>query len=241
MKRTERHHLKENLLAAWITGIRELAGGRAFRYFIGMIAAVLLVASAAYGFSTWREAQASESLARAMTIMNSPVAQESDAAPPTGPAGTFPTLDSKLEAALPLLIETADNYPSLQQGVAARYQAASALGVLGRTLESGAEYQKVIDSDPDGLYGGMSRLGRAEVHLASEEYDQAISLLQETVNQPQPVVPLDAALMRLGNAYKRSGRTEDALSTYRRVINDTNGSTYRFDATREIEILGGNR
>ena len=141
MKRTERHHLKENLLAACITGIRELAGGRAFRYFMGMIAAVLLIASAAYGFSTWREAQASESLARAMTIMNSPVAQETDAAPPTGPAGTFPTLDSKLAAALPLLIETADNYPSLQQGVAARYQAASALGVLGRTLESGAEYQ----------------------------------------------------------------------------------------------------
>ena len=240
MKRTERHHLKENLLATWITRIRDAGGSQLFRYAILTVMASLLVGGVVYGFSEWREAQASESLARAMTIMNSSVTEENDTNSPTDMAESFPTLDSKLEAALPLLIETADNYPSLQQGVAARYQLASALGILGRTLESGVEYQKVIDSDPNGLYGGMSRLGRAEVHLASEEYDEAINLLQEAVNEPEAVVPLDGALMRLGNAYKLSGRSEDALSTFRRVINEASGSTYRFDATREIEILGGN-
>jgi len=241
MKRTERHHLKENLLATWISGVlNSIGGGGLARNAAILTLVVLVLAGGTYTWLEWRESQASESLARAMSVVNSLVLEVNDTnAPPPAPEGNFATVDAKLEAALPLLMETANSYPSLQQGVAARYQAASALGVLGRTTESGQEYEKVIDSDPDGLYGGMSRLGRAEVFLASEEYNEAIGLLQEAANQPGAVVPLDAVLMRLGKAYALSGQTDEAVTTFRRVINETNGAAYRFEATQEIEILGG--
>ena len=240
MKRKERHHLKDNLLAALIAGFsNSISTGGLVRNTAVLTLAILVLGGGAYTWSEWRESQASESLARAMRVVNSTVLQATDTNAPSAPAGDFLTLDAKLEAALPLLLETANSYPSFQQGVSARYQAASALSVLGRTTESGLEYEKVIDSDPDGLYGGMSRLGLAEVHLASEEYDDAIGLLQQAAGQPAAVVPLDAILMRLGQAYELSGQTAEALTTFRRVINETNGAAYRFEATQEIEILGG--
>ena len=59
-----------------------------------------------------------------------------------------------------------------------RYQAAVALGALGRTSESAAQYQRLIEVAGDGIYARMARLGRAEAHLQAGEYGEAIGLLE---------------------------------------------------------------
>ena len=155
-------------------------------------------------------------------------------------ASEFPTVEAKLEAALPRLLEVADAYPGLPQGIAARYQAAVALGVLGRAGEAETEYQRIMELDASGMYGRMARLGRAEALLDAGDHDRAIVMLAEASAASvtdEAGLPRDALLMRLGQAYTLSGQSAEAVSTFQQLIDEFPASGYRFDAQRELDTL----
>ena len=169
-----------------------------------------------------------------------PVDDPPAAAAPTEfvqPPGSFPSLDAKLEAALPLLLAAADAYPSTQQGVTARYQAAAVLIALERADEAAAQYRQVIDLSGDALYGQMSRMGLAEALLLGGQAHEAIPLLEDQTSSLGSLIPVDAVLMRLGHAYQLAGQPDDALAAFNRVVEEFPISMYFTDAQREVEIL----
>ena len=238
MKRAERHHLKENPLATWLADLRDSARtGRRAATGIVVVLAVAVVAAGAFGWQQWRSARASELFAAAMAIVEAP-------AEPDGAAGggavtpRYPSETAKLETAVPRLLEAADAFPRLPQGIAARYQAAVALATLGRMAEAGAQYEQVMGLAGGGIYGRMARLGRAETHLHAGEYAQAIALLEEESAMADTDLPLDGVLMRLGEAYRLSGRVAEAVTAFQRLVDEFPVSGYRFDAERELDMLG---
>lgn len=237
MKRTERHHLKADPLAARLRPMLESA--RAGRWVtIGVILAGLFVAGAsAFGWQQWRTSRASELLASAMSIVDAPVVPPAADQAAAAPAGAYPSQAAKLETAVPRLLEAANAYPSLPQGIVARYQAAVALGLLGRSAEAGAEYQRLMELADGSIYGRMARLGRAEVHLQAGEYAEAIALLEAETRIEDAGFPMDAVLMRLGQSYRFADRPADATSAFRRLVSEFPASGYRFDAERELETL----
>ena len=153
------------------------------------------------------------------------------------PPGSYPTVEAKLEAALPQLLAVADAYPSTQQGVAARYQAAAVLVALERANDAVAQYQQVIDVAGDALYGQMSRMGLAEALLLTGQPQEAIPLLESQTGSLESIVPVDAVLMRLGRAYLLAGQPDDALATFNRVVEEFPISMYYADAQQEVETL----
>ena len=172
MRREERHHLKENPLANALTRVQAvlLTQGRTLA---AAGAAVVLAAVAAGGYLAWQQQQAGragELLSEALIVLESPISAPPEADDGAGavweqPPGTFPTEEARLEAALERFAETADGYPDLRAGIAARYEAAAALVALGRLDEAADAYRQVIAAAGDPLHAAVARMGLAETHI----------------------------------------------------------------------------
>lgn len=238
MKRTERHHLKEDPLAVRLRVMLDSTRGGRSAALVAAVVGGLLVGGAVFGWQQWRTTRAGELLASAMAIVEAPVVP-ADAG--ETPAGAYPSEAAKLETAVPRLLAAADAYPGLPQGVAARYQAAVALGTLGRTAEAGAQFQQLAEIAGDGIYGRMARLGRAETHLQAGEYADAIALLEAETRTAGAEFPVDAVLMRLGQSYQLADQPAEATLAFQRLVDEFPASGYRFDAERELDGLVAGR
>src|SRR5262245_28115842 len=164
MKRTERHHLKENELQTFARDMRDRVEGHQREAMLGL-AAVGVVAVLAVGFFAWREhvqTQASTLLAAAVAVKDARI----------GPPGTaeqglrFNTERERAQAALTKFKAAADAYPSTDAGLYARYQEAATYMALGNPAQAAAAYQQVIDKAGSAIYGQTARLGLAEAQSA---------------------------------------------------------------------------
>jgi TolA-binding protein len=243
MKRIERHKLKENEFARTVTHAREVVEER--KRDIGLIVTVAAILIGVVGGYLWwqqrRDSTAAASFASAMAIHEAPVVPIPEPAPgspaPVQQPGTYPTERAKLEAALPKFVEAADRYPSSGPGIAARYQAASILAVLGRYPEAEQRYQEVIDRAGNTIYRRTARLGLADVQVAQGKFDSAINIYTEMSRETNSQIPIDSVLMQLGRAYARAGRKEEAAGAFNRIVNEFPESFYSADARRELDLV----
>jgi TolA-binding protein len=242
MKSTERHKLKENEFARTVARVRNIAETRSRDIaLIGLV--VVAVLALVGGYSWWRNAQdarANSALASALAVYEAPVvpaaAPEPGSPMPVPQAGTFQSEQAKLEAALPRFLEAADQYPSTDAGVAARFHAAGILASLGRHAEAEQRYQETIERSAAGsIYGRTARLGLADVQVAQGKFDAAIAAYTELSRDTTSPIPLDGVLMQLGRAQARAGNREEAARTFNRIIDEFPQSMYAADARQEME------
>jgi len=248
MKRSERHHLKENVVAVAVGHLQGQLSERGRGLIIGIaVGLVVLILFGGYSWQSGRTtAKASALLAGALVLADAPVvspppppaADPAEAVPDDAseapapvefvqPPGTYPTIEAKMSAALPKLIEAADTYPGTQPSITARYRAAAALAALGRHDESAAQYQQVINGDT-GVYGRMATLGLADVQIARGAYDEAIALLEQSSGAgAEADLPVDGL----------AGRSGDARATFQRVMDEFPASFYLANAERELQAL----
>jgi tetratricopeptide (TPR) repeat protein len=242
MKRTERHHLKENEFAEWLLGAKNWyeANSKTVGY-IGIAAALALAAvMGTMAYRQMNQGKASSALAAALAVAEAPVLPPAPAEagkPPVQRPGTYPTDRARLEAALPKLLAVADAYPDSDAGLMARYRAAAALVALGRTQEGAARYKEVVDKG-QGAYQVMARLGIAEAHLMAGQFDRAIASFKEVEALKSDDVPADGVLMQLARAYRLAGKSEDAQKTFKRIVDEFPQSPYAPAARREAEGAG---
>ena len=250
MKRSERHHLKENAFAVAMARIQDRA--ESWGTGLAIAGGVALAGVLAFGGYTWwserAEATAGALLAEALVVADAPVvpppadAGEEDPAtaePPFAqPPGSYPTIEAKMSASLPMLLEAADAYPGTPSGITARYRAAAALAALGRHDEAAEQYQRVIDGDEGGVYGRMATLGLASAQMSRGSYDEAIALLEpSSVSTADASLPIDGVLMELGRAYRLAGRSDDARAAFQRIMDEFPTSLYFPNAERELQVL----
>lgn len=240
MKRTERHHLKENDFAEWLIGTKDwYAANRNVVIYGGL--AILVVALGVVGTVIVRQnaaSTASRMLAEAMVVAEAPVMPPAAAVagkPPVQAPGTYASDKARLEAALPRLLAVAEAYPTLEQGVLARYRAAAALVSVGRTAEGIDRYREVVASEK-GVYQVMAKLGIADAQITAGQYDPAIASLKELAQQTADEIPVDGVLMQLARGYRLAGKQDDARKTFRRVVEEFPQSPYAQVARRELDV-----
>jgi TolA-binding protein len=242
MKRTERHHLKENEFAEWLLGAKTWyeANSKTVTY-VGVAAVLALVAvMGTMAYRQWSAGKASSALAEALVIAEAPVlppAPGEAGKPPVQRPGTYPTDRARLEAALPKLMAVADAYPGSDAGIMARYRAAAALVAVGRIQEGIQRYKEVVEKGK-GAYLVMARLGIGEAHLMAGQFDQAIASFKEIESLKSEDAPADGILMQLGRAYQLAGKGDDAKKTFKRVVDEFPQSPYAPAARRELEGAG---
>jgi TolA-binding protein len=238
MKRTERHHLKENDLQVFARRARESYEGKK-RETTALIAIAVVVGAIAIGWVAWRErvqGKAHALLAEAVVV------QDARIGPPPAPGQPeqgirFATERERAEAALVKLKTAADAYPSTDAGLYARYQEGATLMALGRPSEAINAYTQVVDRGGSGIYGQMARLGLAEAHVRSGQFDPAIKTFQELSQRKDGPLPVDGILMQLGRTYLEAGKRAEAQQTFNRLVEEYPDSPFSGDARKELESL----
>jgi tetratricopeptide (TPR) repeat protein len=244
MKRAERHHLKENELLNLAVSTRQVLTGRS-RPVLTAAVAIALVGAVVLGYFAWRgraDAQANTMLGEALTIEDTPVGPPpappaGGAAPPAPVSVTFATDREKYEAARAKYKTVADQYPSTDAGVFARYREGAVLMMLGNTKEAVAAYEEAVNRGGTSLYGEMARLGLADALARSGEYDRAIETYKSFTDGADGELPVDGILMQLGRTYREAGKTTEARQTFTRLVDEFPTSSFSADARRELEAL----
>jgi predicted negative regulator of RcsB-dependent stress response len=211
---------------------------------LGVLIVVGLIAGGFYWYRAHQGDDAARLLAEALTITEAQVVPPVQAvpgqpAPPPPPAGSYPTERAKLEAAIPKFEAAADQYSSTDAGRFARYRAGAALATLDRTADARAQYQKLVDSDGQGLYGRMAKLALAQCDVQEKKYDAAITTLRDLSLDAKGDLPVDAILLQLGQAYLAAGKTTEARQAFERVTNEFATSPYAADAKKQLDALKG--
>jgi tetratricopeptide (TPR) repeat protein len=248
MKTTERHRLKENELAYALDHGLDVLGTNRSRAF-AIIGLAVIVGGALGGYLLWRartNANAAALLGGAMTIMEAPVTQPPPAPaagqpappPPAPQPGAYASQKVKLEAALATFVAAAESYPKTKAGILARYQAASVLATLSRPDEAAKRFQEVMDLAGQGsVYYEMARLGKVSVEAHARRFDEAIKTYTDLSNNKDGTVPPDAMLMQLGRTYLMAGKTQEARTAFRRLLDEYPASPFAADAKREVDQL----
>jgi tetratricopeptide (TPR) repeat protein len=241
MKTSERHHLKENEFALTVATVSDTLAANQRTLMLSAVA-VLVVALLGGGYWYWQRQQlekASTLLAGAHAVATAPVTPLPTINQPaiTPQGGSYATEAARDAAALKKFQEAAAAYPDTQPGLAARYQAASLLADMGKVSEAEQAYNEVVRRDGNGLYGRMARLGVAASQLRAGKVDPAIQTLQELSQRTDTDLPIDGILMQLGDAYRRAGRTPEAIRAYTRVVDEFPESAYVSDARTEVDQL----
>jgi TolA-binding protein len=238
MKRTERHHLKENELDRLARQARETVGTWKRETTVA-IAAIVIVGAGVLGYVAWKdrinsraEAMLAEALAATEVRVGAPVAPGT---PGAGPS--FATERARSEAALVKFKAAADAYPDADAGIFARYRQAGVEMQLGNTQQAASMYQQVIDRAGDRIYGQMARLGLAEAQARGGQYDQAINTFKELAQRKDGPLPVDGILMQLGLAYRDAGKKADAQQTFNRLVDEYPDSPFSMDAKKELDNL----
>jgi TolA-binding protein len=239
MKRAERHHLKDNELARAAATARQVVDERRSQL-TAISAAVVVVLAAVLGYFWWTgrvSARAHSLLADALAVDEARVGPPPAAGSPA-PAGlSFDTARAKNQAALTKFKVVADEYPSTDAGIFARYRQASTYMALGEAASAASTYQQVIDRAGNSLYGQMARLGLAEAQAQTGQYEQAINTFKELAQRKDGEVPVDGVLIRLGRVYVDAGKKSDAEQTFNRLVQEFPDSPFSADARRELDQL----
>ena len=250
MKRTERHHLKENELVHTIESARQFVEGRQ-RQIVGAVIALVVVGLAFLGYRVFRqqsESRGQELLAQAMVALNArvvPAGEKTDAgdvpaAATLGATGTFATEEAKLNAAVPKLKAAADAYPDSNAGITARYHLAGALSALGKHQEAMQAFDDVAKrAGSTSLYGRMARLGKADTQAHAGQLDAAIATWKDMAASNTKDLPVDAILMELARAYAQKGNKDEARKTFTQIVDQHPDSPYTAEARAELENLKG--
>jgi tetratricopeptide (TPR) repeat protein len=241
MKRSERHHLKENEVALSVARATETLDQyrRQITTAAVVIGGVIVIVAGVLLWRQYVDSKARVMLADAMTVADAPIAPPPTAAPGTTPPaptpGSYTTERARNEAALGKFVAAANQYPSTQSGIAARYRAAATLVALGRTSEAEPQYRDVINRAGDEIYGAMARLGLADAYAAAGQHDKAITAYREVLENRVFDLPVDAVLMQLGRAYALAGKAVEARQTFKRLVDEYPASAYGPLAKKELE------
>jgi TolA-binding protein len=238
MKRTERHHLKENELAHLAGAARDAVESRK-NLLLPALIAIVVVAAGAIGYFAWRgrvEGRAHTLLAEALIVGDARIGPPAATGQPSTGL-SFNTVREKNQAALTKFKVVADQYPSTEAGLFARYREGTTFMALGTPASAVTSYQQVIDRGGNSLYAQMAKLGLAEAQAQTGQYDAAINALKDLSQRNDSQIPLDGVLIRLGRTYLDAGKTTEAEQTFNRIVSEFPDSPFMADARRELDQL----
>jgi TolA-binding protein len=240
MRAQERQHLKRNEFAIRVARVTELIATHRDRVILGLVA-VAVVIVAAVGYSWWRGNTAEKAgamLGVAMTIYEAPIVPAPTVPGATQQPGTYPTQTARDEAALAAFKQIIDTYPSTAAGVAARYHHAASLMALGRYADAEKGFQAAADAAGNTVFGPMSKMGQAEVLIASGQFDKGVQIFESLAADRDGMLPVDGVLMQLARAYARAGKPAEARTAYKRVVDEFPESLYVATARQEMVKVG---
>jgi tetratricopeptide (TPR) repeat protein len=177
---------------------------------IYVVIAALLVGGGIFGwrFYTQREsAKANAAFGSAMEVFQAPILALGTAPQPDQIAYNDPA--KKFQDALKKFEDVAKDYPRTHSGELSRYYAALSLENLHQDEKAIAWLNQLQNStNPD--FAAMARFELAQIYDRSNHPDQAVTLYNEILNNPSPLVPKPIVLLALAEHFRQSNPAQAA-------------------------------
>jgi tetratricopeptide (TPR) repeat protein len=179
--------------------------GRLILYAIAGVAAIAILAAIFSWWSNKKSMEASQALGRAIEITSAPI----QAQPVPGSTQlSFPTEKARAERAVQEFQKVADKYSGQTREMARYFIAVNQL-VLDRNRGL---------SELDGLtkssykeVAAQARFALAQAREADGQFDPAVALYKQLVQENNPSTPVDTVNLRIASIYEKQGKTKEAV------------------------------
>ena len=208
MKRTERHHLKEDEMAEGVNWLVEFF--QKYRREVLLVAGAVAVAALAFAALLVVRAHSRNVRSEAIGRVG---ALAAEAATDPAKLADLEKLAAKGRTARLANLELAKSW-------AAKSDWAKADAYLA----------KIPGSPKDLLFYQAEDL-KGQVALGRKEFDKAVAIYKKTVDEKPAVYPLDAALFRLAESHELKGDIAVAIDLYKRLQTDYPQSYFGYEAS----------
>ena len=242
MTRLTRKEIKQDDFRAAVGRSVEYAEShvRTIIYAVGGVVALAVLAVAVYFYLGHRRQDANEALTAATKVYQAPIA--ATGAKPNDPdAPTFPTEAARRARAKELLEKVRDDYGmSDAADVAGLYQAQIAADE-GRFDDARKLWSDFVDEHGDSMLAGEARLNLIDLDRKQGKAEQVVKDLQAMLEQSDSPLPQDVILNELGKTFEQLHRTQEAIQSYQRIVDEFPQSPYRQEAQQKVAALDPTR
>ena len=237
MKRTERHHLKQDEFVHWLDEL--MMWGLDNKKNIVNGAIVVLGASLLLGgLSIYRsrQAQAAQALLSDALRQFHGVVDSGEGAAPRGNVATFASNDEKYRAALASFETVASEYSRYAEGRQASYYVGLCQASLDELDAADSSLEQVRGGDRDLVYYLASR-ALASVRSSAGNAPGASEIYRSLIEDADNPLPKDDLLFELGKLEERSGNLDQARQYYDRLSSEHPQSMLSGDASNRSERI----
>lgn len=202
------------------------------------VVVAVLIGVAIYSWQQGREAKASEALYQATTAYQAFIDPE-DPAPDDPRAPRYASEEARRQRAKELFSETHSQFGSTDSGkVALVYLGKIALeeGDVETARQHWAEF---VESSGDHVLTIETSLNLVALDRQEGRSEEVVQRLEAMLDTADAKLPGDALLFELATTYEQLGRDQEALDTYRRLVEEFSASSYVQEAQQRLAALGG--
>lgn len=241
-QRLTRQDMKRNELSTALGKGYEYAEshGRTILMAVGALLAVALLVGL---FSMYRNNQAEKgntALAKAIEIYQAPI---DPAAPkPDDPLSpTFADIAARQAKAKTLFQELRDDYGSTVAGDVAGVYLAQIAVAEGKPEEARQLWNDFLGEHGDHLLAGETRVNLLRLDRSQGKAQEVEQTLTAMLDEAEPQLPLDVVLNELAVTQEQLNKTQEAVQSYQRIVDEFPQSPYARDARQRIGALDPSR
>jgi len=194
---------------------------------VGIIAGVVIVL-VVLGMRRSRETEADRELAGAIRILEAP-AQTGTATPVDGEPVIQPD-ESRRASALEAFDSLIDEYSGTRAADIASAYLGGLAAETGDLEAARAAWERYLESDSTSLLATEVEVNLMALDRAQGRGDELVTRLRARLSSGDSTLPPDLLLFQLALTLEDLGRTEEAVATYQRIIDDYSNSTYAAEA-----------
>lgn len=136
-----------------------------------------------------------------------------------------------------------DRFPNAPEAATAQYSLGLTYFQANQIDDYLKECRDIARNHPGSPQASLALSGAVDVLMDQKRYDEAITIYQQMVDDPNPAMDTQMIRFRLAQAYASAGRSTDAEREYRNVMTQSEHGLYAADAAMElsdIDLAAGN-
>jgi TolA-binding protein len=214
-------------------------------YIIGVFAAFVLLIGITYLVQQYlgsRTAEMQAEFSDALAVFHAPVDSDQPNSPQEN-SQDFPTKyryateTERYETALSRFQELAEKFKGSRVGNFAHYYVGLSQLELEREADAKTTFESITSDSVDVDIRNLARNSLAQIAMGSSDFESAIQLYQQILDQPSRNLPEQIVRIRLGDALEGTGQLEQALEQFRKVTTDYAGTSVASEAQDRIRRI----
>lgn len=205
---------------------------RMILYGVGGVLGVVLLAAGIFFWIGSRKDGANELLGQALRADGGEVvATGANPADPARP--TFASESARRARSKELFTELESRYGSTSTGRVAKLYLAQ-IAIAENDKEKAKQlWRAFLDAEPEGSLAAAARINLYKLDREQGRGAELAEELKKMLEQDNKPLPSDVILYQLALTYEALGKSDDARTTYRRIVDEYPQSPYIADAQRE--------